>query len=303
MEVLQLIFDGRCKWLENQVLNKVFPEAIKSSQNPDIPTQFVIIDWISNDNGKVGVDLNWFKKLGVPFINSFQDLPSSNNFTIVNTGYDSIVNEEKELIARGIKIIDKPCPFVRKLRKYFEDIDNSYQYVLLCEPNHIIMKNYATLFPKDMILIQMNNYKNKLIAHSNGKPFMFISYVTFLKKHSTQVFQYIKENFPNKEHQITNTQCIWANGKISPLTEISNLPDKVLKGLKYALLIGTSNSTNKSLMSMHETITDKGLEVVNIGSLQDFLIFENEHKEDKVLLVKSPIPNQAEKPILEYLSR
>lgn len=74
-----------------------------------------------------------------------------------------------------------------------------------------------------------------------------------------------------------------------------------LKGVKYALLIGSPGSTNKSLMSLEETIRDKGLEVVNIGSLQDFLKFQRSHKSDKILLVKSPIPNQAEKPILAYL--
>ena len=54
-------------------------------------------------------------------------------------------------------------------------------------------------------------------------------------------------------------------------------------------------------MSLHETIIDKGLEVINIGSLRDFLDFRRKHKKEKVLLVKSPIPNQAEKPILAFL--
>lgn len=71
--------------------------------------------------------------------------------------------------------------------------------------------------------------------------------------------------------------------------------------MRYALLIGSPGSTNKSLMSLHETITDKGLEVVNIGSLKDFLNFRKAHSSEKILLVKSPIPNQAEKPILAYL--
>lgn len=56
MDVIQLSNDGRCRWLEKQVMNKIFPQAIRSAQIKDIPTQYMIIDWISNDNGKVGVD-------------------------------------------------------------------------------------------------------------------------------------------------------------------------------------------------------------------------------------------------------
>ncbi len=301
MEVIQLKQDGRCKWLEKQVMNKVFPEAIQSAKKSNEPTQFMIIDWISNDNGKVGVDLKWFKKLGIPAVNTYKELPNGNNFIVVNTGYDSIIQEEEILKKRGIRIIDKPCPYVRKLRKEFERIDDTYQYVLLCEPNHIIMKNFATLFPKDMILIQMGNYKERIIEQSNGKPIMFISYVTFLKKHSLEIFEFIKASFPKQNHKIVNTQCMWAEGKISPLNEITNLSEEKLKGVKYALLIGTPGSTNKSLMSLHETIVDKGLEVINIGSLKDFLNFRQQHKKEKILLVKSPIPNQAEKPILAFL--
>lgn len=301
MEVIQLALDGRCRWLDSQVINKVFPEAVKSAKNANEATRYMILDWISNDNGKVGVDLKWFKKLGVPAVRTFNDLPRDNNFVLINTGYDSIVHEEKILLERGVKIIDKPCPFVRKIRKLFENLDTTFQYVLLCEPNHIIIKNYASLFPEDMILVQMNNYAEKILEQHNGKPIMFISYVTFLKKHSHQIFDFISKSFPDKGHVMVDTQCMWADGKISPITEIATMPEQKLSGIKYALLIGTSGSTNKSLMSLHETITDRGLEVVNIGSLKEFLQFKKSHRKEKVLLVKSPIPNQAEKPILTYL--
>lgn len=303
MEVIYLKNDGRCKWLESQVLNKVFPDAIKSSKTPGVPQKLMILDWISNDHGKVGVDLKWFKKLGVPSVQTYNDLPSGNNFILINTGYDSIVHEEKLLIERGVEIIDKPCPYVRKIRKLLEDIDLKYQYVLLCEPNHIIIKNYQSLFPNDMILVQMQNYKEKILLQSNGKPIKFISYVTFLKKHSKEIFDFINLNLPNEENTMVDTQCMWADGKKSPIHEIANLPEEILKNVKYACLIATPGSTNKSLMSLHETITSRGLEVINISSLQEFIEFKKKNEEEKILLVKSPIPNEAEKPILAYLQR
>ena len=301
MEIIYLKNDGRCKWLESQVLKKVFPEAVRCSRDPSAPKKIMILDWISNDHGKVGVDLKWFKKLGVPAVQTYNDLPKNNNFILINTGYDSIVHEEKLLLQRGIQIIDKPCPYVRKIRKLFEAIDDKFQYVLLCEPNHIIIKNYQSLFPKDMILVQMQNYKERILAQSNGKPIMFISYVTFLKKHSKEIFDFINSVFPERENSMVDTQCMWADGKKSPIHEIANLPDEMLTRVKYACLIATPGSTNKSLMSLHETIASKGLEVVNISSLKGFIKFKRAHNQEKILLVKSPIPNEAEKPIMAYL--
>lgn len=301
MEIVYLKNDGRCKWLEKQVLKKVFPEAIKSAYDINGPIKIMIVDWISNDGGKVGVDLKWFKKLGVPAVQSYQDLPKDNNFILINTGYDSIVDEEKALKERGIKIIDKPCPYVRRIRRIFENIDNRYQYVLLCEPNHIIIKNYKSLFPKDMILVQMQNYKERIVKQENGKPIMFISYVTFLRKYSNEVFDFICTKFPERKNEMVNTQCMWADGKMSPIKEIATLPDTTLRGIKYACLIATAGSTNKSLMSLYDTITSRGLEVVKISSLKEFIHFKHSHKSEKILLVRSPIPNQAERPIMAYL--
>lgn len=301
MEMVYLKNDGRCKWLESQVLNKIFPDAVNCSRDPNGPKKLMILDWISNDNGKVGVDLKWFKRLGVPAVASYHDLPPGNDYILINTGYDSIVHEEKLLLERGVQIIDKPCPYVRKIRKLFEEIDSRYQYVLLCEPNHIIIKNYQSLFPEDMILIQMQNYKERILSQSNGKPVKFISYVTFLKKHSGEIFDFINSVFPGLEHVMVDTQCMWADGKKSPIHEIANLPNEKLNGVKYACLIATPGSTNKSLMSLHETIVSRGLEVVNISSLKGFINFKRGHEQEKVLLVKSPIPNEAEKPILAYL--
>ncbi|MCD8264623.1 MAG: hypothetical protein LUD02_11175 [Tannerellaceae bacterium] len=61
MKILYLQYDGRCKWLEKQVLNKLFPELIREGATGKV-NKYIILDWISNDNGKVGIDIEWFKK-------------------------------------------------------------------------------------------------------------------------------------------------------------------------------------------------------------------------------------------------
>ncbi len=303
MEVLLLNKDGRCKWLENKVLTSLLPQALKMAANPFARKMIVIVDWISNDKGKVGVDLKWFKSLGVPAVESYKDLPEGDDFVVVNTGYDSIVDEEQELKQQGVEIIDKPCPFIRRIRTIFEDADSAYQYVYLCESNHITMKNFASVYPKDMILVQMDNYEQRIREQQNGKPLRLVPYVTYLRSHTQQILEFAQAEFPQRDNDYVEASCLWIHSKASPIIEIDNLSEYDLKGINEALLVTTPGSTNKSLVSLLESLQKKGLTVFEIGSFRQFLKYERSHRHDRVLLVRSPIPNTSEAPILAYLDK
>jgi 4-hydroxy-3-methylbut-2-enyl diphosphate reductase IspH len=301
MDVLLLEKDGRCVWLENKVLKGLMPMSIRNSVNPFAQKVFLIVDWVSNDFGRVGVDLKWLKTLGVPVVEKAKDLPPGKDFKVINTGYDSIVEEEIILRSRGVDIIDKPCPFVRKLRDIFTEHDGSHQIVLLCEDNHIVVKNYASVFPQDLILVQMHNYQERITQNSNGKPLKLVPYVTFLESDAEAIMTFIHKTLPDLNTVCERTACIWVKSKASPIQEINQLPAEKLQGVQDALLITTANSTNKSVVSLENTLVNKGLQVVQIGSLSEFMRYQKSHKKSKVLLVRSPIPNQAEYPIMQYI--
>lgn len=303
MEIEMLKNDGRCRWLENKVLKGLMPEAIKNAQNPFAQKMYIIVDWISNDHGRSGVDLKWFKALGLTAVARYEDLPEGNDFAVINTGYDAIVNEEKLLRERGVRIVDLPCPFARKIRKIFENQDPAYQYVYLSDANHILVKNFASIFPDDLIIVQMDNYKEKIQVQRNGKPLMLVPYVTFLPKHIDEIFQYINRTFPDPSNgRHLETTCIWVKSPTSPIVEINKLTDDQLKNIDTALLIATPGTTNKSLISLVETLEDKDLSVHTVSSLKDFLKYRSENKGRKVLLVRSPLPNKAEKPIMAFIN-
>ena len=94
---------------------------------------------------------------------------------------------------------------------------------------------------------------------------------------------------------------MWVASKISPIVEIAELPDEYIEGIKDALIITTPGSVNKSLRSLSLALDDRGLNVVVISSLEMYLDYEREHEEDTILLVRSPIPNNAEAPIMQYI--
>lgn len=303
MRVLLLQRDGRCTWLERKVIHELLPLAIKTAANPFAKRLYVIVDWISNDEGRVGVDLKWFRSLGVPAVKHYSDLPTDQDFKVVNTGYDSIVEQELALRDTGVEIVDRPCPFVRKLRGQFEGHDPGRQYVFLCESNHLMVKNFAAIFPDDMLLVQMDNYQEVITSGQAGKPLRIVPYVTFLPRHSEQILDFVNRKFPERNNDRVKLECMWVNSHLSPIVEIEELRPDDLAGISEALLITTAGSTNKSLVSLEETLRDKGLAVRRIGSFTEYLRYQRAHRRDRVLVVRSPIPNRAEAPIMGYLNR
>lgn len=301
MQVVTLAKDGRCVWLDKAVLKRLMPEMVRKGKAPGERKSLIVLDWVTSDNYRVGADVRWLDEMGVPYVKTIADLPEGNDFDVVNTGYDSIVSEEALLRERGINIIDRPCPYVRKLRRHFENKDPAFQYVFLCEPGHIMIKNFATLFPEDMILVQMENYRERIRAAQNGKPIRFVPYVTFLPLQLDEVFQFIQEELPDRPNERVETSCLWASGPLSPLDEILELPEESLAGIRYALLVTSPNSTNKSTESLEIALRKRGLEITRIASLDEYVAFEREHETERVLFVRSPIPNRAEEPILSYI--
>lgn len=301
METVFLRHDGRCKWLENKVLRGIYRDAMRNARDPRARPQYLILDWISNDGGKVGVDLKWLRTLGVAAVRSVADLPSGTDFAVVNTGYDSIVHEEQSLRARGVPILDAPCPFIRRVRKLLEAADPAYQYIVLCEANHIIVKNFASLFPADAILVQMPNYQARILAEQNGKPFMVLPYVTFLPRHVDEIMDFLAQAFPERARQRLATECMWIKSKASPIVEIESLSAQALEGVSAALLVTGTAAANKSVVSLLETLSGRGLAVTVVASLRDYRAYERAHPRARVLVVRSPIPNNTEREIMAYI--
>ena len=304
METLFLEKDGRCAWLENKVLKSMTPRVVESLANPYSKTLILVADWISNDGGRVGVDRTWLKRSGLPVVDSVRDLPPDRrSFRVFNTGYDSIVDEEQALTREGVEILDRPCPFIRRIRKIFEQRDPRRQYVYLCEPNHITVRNFASIFPDDLILVQMENYQERVRSQSNGKPITLVPYVTFLPSDAAAIAAFINKEFPQAPCEVLKTACLWVDSKASPIREIADIPDEQLRDVSHAALLTTTGSTNKSLVSLEKTLQRRGLRVARIGSLWDYLRFQRRHRGARVLLVRSPIPNEAEAPVMAYAKR
>lgn len=96
---------------------------------------------------------------------------------------------------------------------------------------------------------------------------------------------------------------MWIASPSSPVVEINNMSSAALSGVKDALLIASAGTSNKSVVSLIETLENKGLQVIIITSLPEFISYEKKNRNNRVLLVRSPIPNNAEKPVVTYIKK
>ena len=94
MNVKLLKNDGRCKWLENIFLNKLVPMMQESKAEGGNRKIVLIEDWVSNDGGKVGLDLKWLASLNIEVVKTYKDIKDT-NYVVVNSGYDSRSEERR----------------------------------------------------------------------------------------------------------------------------------------------------------------------------------------------------------------
>jgi hypothetical protein len=300
MHTLFLKNDGRCRWLERKVLNGYYQNAIIASKDPDLKKIFLIEEWLSNDNGNIGAHKPWMRAGGVPVLKTYKDVPHTGNFSVFITPYDSIIEEELELRERGVEMIGEPCPAITNLRNIFEKHNPEYQYIFICDSTHVIIRNYRSIFPADMILVQFENFKERINTQVVDKPLLVVPYVTFLPSQVKEVTDFIEAQFPTRKCKVCDTYCIWVKSPTSPVVEIQNLQTEQLNGVSDALLIEPRNTRNTSAASLAASLKKRGLRVVPITSLIDAVIYTLKHQNDTVLVVRSPIPNTVEKPVLTY---
>ncbi|MBI3599181.1 MAG: hypothetical protein HY097_00865, partial [Nitrospinae bacterium] len=242
--------DGRCKWAKEQIARQI-PKALmmKLSKTP----YYVIADWNSID-GK-GIQKEYLSKMGIPYVNSVEELPEGAGVAV--SAYDGDHQEIKYLREKGVPIYEQVCPWIKKLRDIFLNNIEGYQYVFLCEEDHMIAVNYRNIFPEGTILITPDNYREKLDRLNPNQPIFFIVYAAFRVKDSQRIIQYIKDNYnhPNNIYH-TDTICQWSGGKNSIFDEVS----KVYRNMNLdEVWVITSSEKNTSVKSLIREFTEVGL--------------------------------------------
>ncbi|MFZ3090271.1 MAG: hypothetical protein WA240_06595 [Nitrospirota bacterium] len=285
--------DGRCKWAKDQIARQIpYVLKMKLSKTP----YYVIADW-NSINGK-GIQKEYLAKMGIPYVNSIEELPRGAGVAV--SAYDGDPLEIKQLKEKGIPIYEQVCPWIKKLRDIFLNKLEGYQYLFLCEEDHMIAINYRHIFPEGTLLITPDNYKEKLRGLNSNLPIYFIVYAAFRVKDSQQIIQYIKDNYNHPDNiYYTETICQWAGGKNSVFDEISEAHRNI--NLDEVWVINSSEN-NTSVKSLIRELTEIGLRYRLIKRIQDIEQIDNNTLQGKTIgVLRAPNPYYLEKDILSCI--
>ena len=202
--------DGECKWMTKQT-EKVYPKQLREPikfNNKEVQF-YLILDWIKRKNK--GANMEWLNEIEVNYVQSVEDLPEGAGIYI--TGYDADLQELAKAKAKGIPILENPCPWIKKLREeLFRVNTETHQLVLMIIKGHMVYDCYQSAFPDDIIVVEPETYEEEISKLKNDKPIHFLVYAAFRQKDALQVIDYINENYPHPENNLDTykkTICMW----------------------------------------------------------------------------------------------
>ncbi len=142
----------------------------------------------------------------------------------------------EHIAARGFKIIDATCPFVKKAQRYAKLLkENGYQVVILGDINHPEVKGLMSYAGRDVLVVDENT-PLKGLSSKVGIVVQTTQPIAALKKILSQVVELAKEV------KVHNTIC---NSTALRLKETENLSHKV----DIMLVLGGKNSANTTQLA------------------------------------------------------
>lgn len=202
--------DGQCKWMQNELAEEIPRYLYEPVEYQGEKTKFyLILKWIKN--GVRGINFKALDEFGVNYVATLDQLPKGAGIYV--TGYDADIEELAAAKARRVPVIERPCPWVRKLRtQMLASNPDSHQVVVMIDKDHMVYDCYKSIFPKDAIVVTPENYQTEIITYKNEKPVAFMVYATFRKKDAELVAEYINRRFGHPDNILDGyhkTLCTW----------------------------------------------------------------------------------------------
>ncbi|MBN2544444.1 MAG: hypothetical protein JXB50_01520 [Spirochaetes bacterium] len=276
--------DAPCKWITKEIITK-FPKYLRE---PVIykgkAIKFHInLEWIRNESR--GANKEWLNEIKVNYINTINELPSGDGIFI--TGYDSNIKELDELKSRNIPMIEAPCPWVRQLRDQLIEVNtDTYQSILMIDEDHMVHDCYKSIYPKDIIIVQADNYQEKLKDIIISKPVYLMVYAAHRWKDAEDMAEYIENKYPHPDNKLDNykkTICHWVRQGIFEEIRIKGIQEKLDE-----IWVICSSFGDRSTKSIVRAIEEIGIKAVVISNKSN--IPENFNNNLRIGIISAPIP-------------
>lgn len=202
--------DKDCRWIDKEI-KEVFPQFLmgETEFEGQRVTFYMILEWLQR-KGR-GANPKMLDEIGVNYVSTVDDLPEGAGVFV--TGYDADYDQLVALKQLDVPVIDRPCPWVRKLRDQILAFDNQlHQMVLVIDESHMVYDCFRTLLPEDCIVVQPGNAQERIAAQKSSRPLKLLSYTVFRKKDVVAIADFIATAYPSQEHELAGykkTLCLW----------------------------------------------------------------------------------------------
>jgi 4-hydroxy-3-methylbut-2-enyl diphosphate reductase IspH len=280
--------DGRCDFVKRTLKNDIPRYVEKDSPTPegDVP-YYINLEW--NAHGTGGVPPQWLEENKLRYIRNVRELPEGAGVFV--TAYDGNQEELAELKARGVPVVERPCPWMVVLKREFQRVAPTHRCVILLDQT-MLYNNYKSIFPPGALIVSLDNYRERLEQLEPGRPVHFTAYATFRRKDADEVVEYVKRHFPHPEH-VFHFQGIC--GWVSRQGLFEEIGQAVKQHALEQVWVVASSVENRSVKSILQEIADQGARPVVLHAPEDVPQVD---ESVRVGIIRAPIPYHREEEVL-----
>ncbi|MGL9732462.1 MAG: 4-hydroxy-3-methylbut-2-enyl diphosphate reductase [Wolbachia sp.] len=179
-----------------------------------------------------------FKKQGVVFVNSIEDIEDNKGILIFSAhGVSKSIEEESK--RKGIKVIDATCPLVSKVHteaKRYED--NGRELILIGHENHPEVKGIRGRIDDPITLVQSIEDVHNLKVNDPDN-LSYFTQTTLSVDDTKEIIAALKLRFPNITGPNLKDICYATQNRQNAVKRLAEIIDIVL-------IVGSKNSSNSN---------------------------------------------------------
>ena len=200
-----------------------------------------------------------YKQKGFIFVETLDDVP--NESTVVFSGHGVAKHVVELAKAKNLKIIDTTCPFVERVHKWVQSIENEGRTIILIgKKNHAeIMGTYGQLTHPEKAYLISSSEDIKNLPETLGK-IGIATQTTLSAQETNKIISLLQQKYPD---------CAVQSGICQATTQRQQAVKKACQTCDTILVIGDKKSSN--CMQLIELARNQGAQAYLIERAQDVL--------------------------------
>ncbi|QOD38820.1 4-hydroxy-3-methylbut-2-enyl diphosphate reductase [Candidatus Wolbachia massiliensis] len=179
-----------------------------------------------------------FKKQGVVFVNSIEDI-KDNGGVLIFSAHGVSKNIEEEAKRRGIHVINATCPLVSKVHKEAKRYeDNGRELILIGHENHPEVKGIRGRVNSPIALVQtVGDVRNLKVKDPDN--LSYVTQTTLSIDDTREIIAALKLRFPSITGPNLKDICYATQNRQNAVKKLAEIVDVVL-------IVGSKNSSNSN---------------------------------------------------------